>query len=647
MEFLFGKCDFIDEATGQENCYLLTNGLGGYSSLTLAGSCTRNDHALLMASVHAPTGRVHLISKVEENLYIEGDNYPLYTQDYANLTKNVRGCHYLNQAAVDGVPTWNYQVKGVEVEKVLVMKQGSNTLGVRYEIRNGMKTQISFLGTPQMQFVHKGAMLRRDQKFVTDEEKISSNGFTLFYKTNGNITIYEQNMTGDLYYKRDAVDGRDAVGRTVANHTIRLDIAAGEQKVLYVIYSTEAVTDTVEELLTQNQIYRDSLLESAGLKNEVAKQLVYSASQFLVKRDSTGEMSLMAGYPFFGDWGRDTMIAVVGCCISTGRYEEAKSIFRSFMKYCHKGIMPNMFPESGEEPSYNTVDASLLFIGGVYEYYKKTQDIFFLKEAWPVMKDIIYWYKKGTDFHIFMDEDGLIQAGADLEQVTWMDIRFEDILPTPRHGKPVEVNAYWYNDLKIMEELAVICGDQGAEYGTLAKQVKESFLEKFWSVTQGCLRDVVSGKPEDEQIRCNQIWAVSQPYCMLEEKQAKQVLDKVYERLYTPYGLRTLDPADPQFQPVYQGGQFDRDMSYHQGTVWPFPMGAYYLAYLKVNGYNEASRERVKKQLKIMSAILAEGCVGQLPEVYDGAFPGSSKGCFAQGWSVGEVLRVYEALEHM
>lgn len=647
MEFIFGKGDFIDEKRGQENCYLLTNGLGGYSSLTLAGSCTRNDHALLMASIQAPTGRVNLISKVEESLYIEENSYPLYAQDYVNLTKNVRGCHYLTQVIVDGLPTWTYQIKGVEVEKILVMKQGSNTLGIRYKITNEMKNQVSFSITPQMQFVPKGEMPEDRQIFVADEKQITSNGWTLFYETNGSVSFYEQKMTGDIYYKRDAADGRDALGRTIANHTICLEVAAGEQRVFEVVYSMEPVTNTVDELLEEDKIYRESLLQSAGLKHDVAKELVYRANQFLVKRDSTGEMSLMAGYPFFGDWGRDTMIALGGCCISTGQYEEAKSIFRSFMKYCHKGIMPNMFPETGEEPMYNTVDASLLFIGAVYEYYKKTEDSSFLKEAWPVMKDIIYWYKKGTDFHIFMDEDGLIQAGEGLEQVTWMDIRFEDILPTPRHGKPVEINAYWYSGLKIMEELAALCGHEGEEYGTLAELVKKSFLEKFWNEEQGCLKDVVSGEPADEQIRCNQIWALSQPYCMLDENQERQVLDKVYESLYTPYGLRTLDPADPQFQPVYQGGQFTRDMAYHQGTVWPFPMGAYYLAYLRVHGYDEASKERVKKQLKVMTAILAEGCVGQIPEVYDGEFPGSSKGCFAQGWSVGEVLRVYEALERM
>lgn len=271
----------------------------------------------------------------------------------------------------------------------------------------------------------------------------------------------------------------------------------------------------------------------------------------------------------------------------------------------------------------------------------------FVKEAFPVMKEIITWYQKGTDFGIHMADDGLIMAGQGYDQVTWMDVRVEDILPTPRHGKPVEINAYWYNALRIMELFAPVCDtENNVDYFSQAAKVKESFCRQFWNEESGCLKDVISGTEADNQIRCNQIWAISLPFSLLSKEQEKQVVETVFRKLYTPYGLRTLDPDDAQFRPFYGGAQLDRDLAYHQGTVWTFPMGGYYLAYLKVNDYSEEAKAYVEEQLLAMEAALREGCIGQLPEIYDGENPVSSKGCFAQAWSVGEILRVYDALRN-
>ena len=294
---------------------------------------------------------------------------------------------------------------------------------------------------------------------------------------------------------------------------------------------------------------------------------------------------------------------------------------------------------------YNTVDAALLFINCVWLYRQATGDADFVREMFPVMERIIASYKKGTDYNIHMDRDGLIIAGSGLDQVTWMDVRVGDILPTPRHGKPVEINAYWYNALRIMGEFAKFTGRDSEAYETLADRVRASFIREFWMEEKHCLRDVVSGTAADAQIRCNQIWALSLPFTMLEEEKERQILDTVFEKLYTPYGLRTLDPADPEFRPEYGGEVLKRDLAYHQGTVWTYPLGAYYLAYLRVNGYSEEAEAYVRAQLEVLHSALREGCIGQLPEIYDGLEPVSSKGCFAQAWSVGELLRVYEALE--
>ncbi len=305
-----------------------------------------------------------------------------------------------------------------------------------------------------------------------------------------------------------------------------------------------------------------------------------------------------------------------------------------------------MFPEGGNDPLYNTVDAALLFIGAVYEYYEASKDIQFVKEAYGVMEDIIKWYKQGTDYHIKMDTDGLIMAGSGLEQVTWMDVRFGDILPTPRHGKPVEINAYWYNDLRIMGCFARLLGREDNQYEELAKRVSESFTNKFWNEEESCLKDLVSGEAADNQIRCNQIWAISQPFSILDRDKEKRVVRKVYETLYTPYGLRSLSKYDKDFKPYYGGSHFNRDMAYHQGTVWTFPLGAYYLAYLKVNDYQANAVMKVKEQLQVLDGCMREGCIGQIAEIYDGLNPTISQGCFAQAWSVSELLRVFAKLEN-
>ena len=261
------------------------------------------------------------------------------------------------------------------------------------------------------------------------------------------------------------------------------------------------------------------------------------------------------------------------------------------------------------------------------------------------MERIIANYQKGTHHSIGMDDDGLIFAGGGLDQVTWMDVCVNGILPTPRHGKPVEINAYWYNALKIMAAFSAEMGVSGSKYDSLAKKVKRSFVEQFYMKDKGYLKDVLSGTSADEQLRCNQIWAVSMPFTMLSPAQERSVVETVYKHLYTPCGLRTLSPEDPEYHGAYGGKQVDRDMAYHQGTVWVFPMGAYYLAYLKTHGNTPEAARYVRAQLDALNPMLREGCAGQLPEIYEGDFPTESKGCFAQAWSVGEMLRVYEAIE--
>lgn len=644
MKYIYGKQDFQTLERGEENCFLMANGLGGFSSLTMTGSCSRNDHAVLMACLHSPNYRINMIHRLEETLCVGEETVPLSSQRFADGSRE-EGFLYQTRFSYEDYPQFFYLVNGVEVVRTLVLGQGENTVGISYEIRNRSEEEAVLSVSPHLQFVPKGALLSKEQSFTVEGQKISANGMQLYCETNGVFAEMPLRFVDNLYYAYDACDGRRETGCTAVNHCVRLTVPAGQTDTLSIVYGVMKKLPAVEEMLAGMKQRRKALEEQAGFTDETAKTLAVNADQFISCRASTAKQTILAGFPFFEDWGRDTMIAIQGLCLATRRYAEAESILKTFLAYCKKGLMPNLFPEGKEAPGYNTVDASLLFILAVYEYYKRTKDAAFVKSAYGTMAEIIEWYKKGTDFGIGMDEDGLIMAGKDLDQVTWMDVRVGDILPTPRHGKPVEINAYWYNVLRIMEEFEQICSVNKAHegYGQLAEKVKESFSQ-FWNGEAGCLKDVLSGTKADTQIRCNQIWAVSLPFSVLSREQEKQVVETVFRKLYTPYGLRTLDPADKEFCPVYGGEQLKRDLAYHQGTVWVFPLGGYYLAYLKVHGYAEEAKMYVKEQLAGITAALREGCIGQLPEIYDGANPVSSKGCFAQAWSVGEILRVYDAL---
>lgn len=644
MKWIYGRQDFKTVERSEETCYLMTNGLGGFSSLTAAGAAARNDHAFFMACVRSPNSRYNIIHRLREQV---GDTV-LSTQEMADGSGEA-GYRYLSSFTWEDTPVWHFQADGVEIRKEAAMEQGENTIALRYEIANRSREARTFLVTPFYQFSPKGEDLDPGREPAFADGKITGEAGTLVFRTNGHDRkISPEKET--YYYRYDACDGRRESGSAVALHQMGMTVPAGEERVLEVVWHLETPGETfvfpgAREVVERAKQFRQELSRKAGFQDEMADVLVKSAAQFVSERASTEGKTILAGFPFFEDWGRDTMIALPGVCLSTGQYDTAKDILRTFAAYEKDGLMPNLFPEGENEPLYNTVDAALLFINCVWLYYEKTEDGDFVREMYPVMERIIEAYRTGTEYGIHMDGDGLIMAGQGLDQVTWMDVRIGDILPTPRHGKPVEINAYWYNALRIMEHLAPLPGKEPGEYDGLAEQVKRSFTEKFWMEEKGCLKDLVSGTGADGQIRCNQIWAVSFPFTMLDEEKERKVVETVFEKLWTPCGLRTLEKDDPQFHPSYGGEMRERDMAYHQGTVWPFPLGAYYLAYLKVHGYSRAAKEKVKEQMEGLESALREGCAGQLPEIYDGAFPTVSRGCFAQAWSVGELIRVYEKLE--
>ncbi len=644
MRFTFGKQELCTLSRAQEHCFLLTNGLGGYVSVTSAYSVPRCDQGLLVAAVKAPNERITMVHRMKETLSIGGREALLSTQEFADGTPAEEGYRNLTSFVYDNGPCWTYHVSGVQVTRRCAMAYGRNASALLYTIENRSGEVCDFRAVPYLKFAPKEQAVTRRKGFTYENGLVRAGKYTLYIKTSAELAELPLDWQ-KLAYPQDKKDGRPGKGLACGCCALSQRVLPGETVTVEVLFSLEEEALCAETMLAEQKLRLEGLEAGIRSRDPMAKQLAVAADAFIAHRDSTNGKTILAGYPLFSDWGRDTMIALPGCTLATGRFEDAKSILRTFLAYEKDGLVPNLFPEGGNQPMYNTVDAALLLIDGVWQYVQRTGDLEFAREAWPVMERIAAYYQKGTHHHIYMEEDGLIHAGGGMDQVTWMDVCVNGILPTPRHGKPVEVNAYWYSGLRILETLAGRLGYDGTAYGQLAEKVKASFISAFYMEDKGYLKDVISGTSADEQLRCNQIWAVSMPFTMLTQEQEKNVVDAVYRHLYTPCGLRTLSPLDPEYHDTYGGPQIQRDMAYHQGTALVFPMGAYYLAYLKVQGNTPEAARYVREQLAALEPMLREGCVGQLPEIYSGGFPTESKGCFAQAWSVGEMLRVFEAID--
>jgi len=644
MRYVCGKQDMRSLDRAQESSVLLTNGLGGYASVTAAYSVNRCDQGILVGAVSAPNVRITYVHRISEQLNTNGKSFCLSTQQFAGKAPAEDGYRYLESFAYDRYPEWNYEIGGIRVQRKLISAWGANAVAVLYEIENHSDYTCDLVLTPYLKFAPKEQALVGKKRFSFRSGKVSDGTYTMYVSSDGELERTSSSWQR-LSYPEDSKDGRPDKGFAGSCFHITKTVPAGQSCKLEVVLSLDKKIRKAQQVLDGWTAHNRELTGNCRFSDPVAQELSFAADDFIVRRDSTDGKTIIAGYPLFSDWGRDTMIALGGCCLSTGRFEDAKSILRTFLGYEQDGLVPNLFPEGENDPMYNTVDAALLLIDAVWQYVQRTGDWEFAREAWPKLRNIVACYRAGTHHSIGMDSDGLIYAGGGLDQVTWMDVCVNGILPTPRHGKPVEINAYWYNGLRIMDEFARELGEGPADYAKLAEQVKASFIEKFYMEDKGYLRDVISGTSCDEQLRCNQIWAVSMPFGMLSPEQESNVVATVRKHLHTPCGLRTLSPEDPEYHPTYGGPMVQRDMAYHQGTTWVFPMGAYYLAYLKVHGNTKEAALRVRQQLDALEPMLREGCLGQLPEIYDGDTPIEGKGCFAQAWSVGEMLRVFEALE--
>lgn len=649
----FGKGYWKTFQSGIEREWVITNGAGGYCGSSIIGAHTRKHQGMLIASLHPPVERYLILSKISEDLSVGNKNYSLSTnQRPGNF--NEEGQKYLQRFVYDELPHFIYQVDGVYLQKTMAFEHEKNTIAIGYEI-TASNQPVKLSLTPLFNYrIHHDRSERADLKFSTSHTK---NTISLTPKANEdvNITLYTSEGTisdrkeqyySDMVYQTEINTGMDAIDNHFTPYNINISVEPHETKKISIICSIEKeFNKNAFETIEASIIRTKDIISTARLNDSLGDSLVQAADQFIVKRDSTGYKTVLAGLPWFTDWGRDTMIALQGLTLVTKRFDDAKGILKTFAQYVHNGLVPNMFPDEGLDPLYNTVDASMWYFYSVYKFlqYAGTDEnyTFIKEEIYPKLIEIIENYKKGTDFSIYMDKDSLIHAGGGFDQVTWMDVRVGEWVVTPRHGKPVEINALWYNALCVMSELASHFGDDAKPYEDLAIKVKESFNNSFWNDELNCLYDVVSNDGCDSKIRPNQIWAVSLPFSMLPDDKAKKVVDTVYSHLYATYGLRSLSPDDEEYIGVYFGKLHDRDAAYHQGTSWAFPLGGFITAYVKVNNHSKESIAFARKLLEPIEDHLRDGCVGSIAEIFDGDEPHISRGCYAQAWSVGEILRAY------
>jgi predicted glycogen debranching enzyme len=417
-------------------------------------------------------------------------------------------------------------------------------------------------------------------------------------------------------------------------------LKSGDQ--LCIIVSTDNPTGrNAEALIAEEKDRREKLFASLPVSDALTQALTLAADQFVVQRG--GDLkTIIAGYHWFTDWGRDTMIALPGLTLATGRYADAKKILQAFAEHIDQGMLPNRFPDADEKPEYNTVDATLWFFVAAYKYYLYTKDQSFVKEVLlAAMAEVLDWHQRGTRYGIRMESDGLLAAGEKGVQLTWMDAKIGDWVVTPRSGKAVEINALWYNAVVIYAKLLDTVGrkEEAKSYQTLSKKIVKRFVEVFWNADGGYLYDVVNGDQNDSAIRPNQILALSLPFALLGRNRARQVLKVVEDHLLTPVGLRSLSPQDPEYNATYQGNGYQRDSAYHQGTVWAWLLGPYLTALVKVRG--KTGRQQGLKLVQAVRDHLSESGIGQISEIFDGDTPHAPRGCIAQAWSVAEIMRAY------
>ena len=664
ITYQYTQKDWTTFKEGIKREWAVTNGIGGYAGSSMIGAHSRTHQGYLIASLHAPIERYLVFSKINETATVGTSTVSFETSQHCASGKTVytEGQKFLTSFIYDGSVHYTYETDNFSFEKHITLKRNANVCAVAYELTAG-DNDCTFTLTPLFNYrEHSESSTPDTLKFETFTEDRT---FYLVPEKNKDIAIRFQTSEGTFSERETVYDIDMQLQIEVDLETDGLDchycpvdlsiaVPANTTKKVSILCSIGDVNERPApvsateafSILEENARCHAELFEKAGYRDSFANQLVLASDQFLTYRESTKMMTVLAGLPWFTDWGRDTMIAFTGLTLCTKRFKEAEEILLTFARYIRHGIVPNMFPDDNMPPLYNTVDASLWYFYAVYQYLHYNPaaeaEAFVKEQIFPHLKEIISAYEKGTDFSIYMEDDGLIHAGSGLDQITWMDVRVGDWVATPRHGKPVEINALWYNALRIMESLCEKFDEDASAYRTRAEQVKESFNAKFWDSSNQCLFDVVDGDEPDDHIRPNQVYAVSLPFSLLPEEQEKAVVALVEKELFVGCGLRSLAPDHPDYHGIYCGALAKRDAAYHQGTAWGFLLGGFFSAYMKVNHHSSSAAENAIRMLEPVRKHLSDsGCIGSISEIFDGDAPHNPRGCYAQAWSVGEVLRCY------
>jgi len=628
--------------------WLETNGLGGFASSTIACANTRRYHGLLVAAVRPPVDRTVLLAKLDETLRFGDTSVELGCNLYPG-TVHPQGYKHLLGFWLFPFPTFIYEVGAVRLIKRVFMVRGKNITVVTYRLARG-PSSVSLRLRPLIAGRNYHYLSRRNEHFNEQVQDVA--GGIGLWPYGPDTAVYLTCPAGSFeaqpewyygfQYPREMERGLDFEEDLFSPGCFTVTLRMDESVSVLAAHEAPAEID-VAQAAAEERERREQLIALLAPTGSEVQQLALAADQFLVRRDGGKLRSVIAGYHWFTDWGRDTMIALPGLTLAVGRPEEAKRVLQAFAAHCSAGMIPNRFPDGGEKPEYNTVDASLWFVRAAAQYVQRTRDLGFLRrELFEVLWEIIDRYANGTRFGIRMDHDGLITAGEPGLQLTWMDAKVGDVPVTPRDGKCVEINALWFNALKDMERLTELAGrDRMArDYADMARMVRSTFGTVFWNPAQNCLYDRIEGTYSDPSIRPNQILAVSLPHELLPPDREHAVVQTVHRELYTPYGLRSLAPSDPAYIGRYGGNQRSRDSAYHQGTVWAWLMGPFISAWLKVNRHTPQAKTDARQMLHSLLGHLNEAGLGTVSEIFDGDPPHEPKGCISQAWSVGELLRL-------
>jgi len=661
----------VNEALGRE--WLVTNGLGGYASSTVLGINTRKYHGLLVAALNPPINRWVLLTKLDEELKIGTETYALGANEFHDVI-HPEGHRFLSDFVLNPLPTYKYAVEGVSLKKTVFMPYMKNATAVIYEVYNPLEQKVSVRVSPLVNSRHIYSITDKDmlpwsfiQKRLGEAAVIeTSDSLSSLILSSGNegSFVEESWWVEKIFFRVDASRSESSTDDQFRPGFFKFSVDPKETKIFYVLAVAGKNEEKAKNLFSSfgngiddiDLLYREELERRKGLLEKFRehnagleledwlKWLIQAADSFIVYRASTGKKSVIAGYSWFDDWGRDALISLPGLTLVTGRFKDAQEILLTFERYCSKGVIPNRFSDkAGDIPLYNTVDATLWFFNAVLQYLKYTGDYNFVQEnLWNTMNEIIDYHVQGTIFGIHMEEDGLIAHGP---QLSWMDATTIDGFVTPRDGKAVEIQALWYNALKTMQLIAKRFNqqDKAEKYCSMAEKAKESFAEKFWNPKTGYLFDVVNKDGADSTLRPNQVIAASLDFPVLDGTKSEKVVETVRKRLWGQYGLKTLPETDPRYIGKYLGDWTHRDSAYHNGTVWAWLLGPFTTAFLKTKNHEEHWRDFAFKSFlqPLFREEIHHAGLGTISEIFDGDAPHRSRGCIAQAWSVAEPLRAY------